>query len=249
MSGGAGVAAEAPAGAPAAASSASAADPLVAGEAIDKLLAANNKKRKYPEPGFAVDRSGAVGGRGSYSNAFKVKAAEFTRALCEDGKPVGNTGAAKVLGVSKKRIIAWVKEEGKLKGLIQAKPKLSKAKSLNVGVAASTADVDQALEDYINEKRKQHRGCGNAEVMNKLLEIKADALGGLGPTATTEEALQFRNKFNGWYKRFRARRGHSIRRRTSVGQNSHNGADGNGVGHSSAEASEGSQGARWPTLR
>ena len=45
----------------------SAADPLAAGEAIDELLAANDghersNKRKYPEPGFVVDRSGPVGG-------------------------------------------------------------------------------------------------------------------------------------------------------------------------------------------
>ena len=48
-----------------------AADPLAAGEDIDKLLAANDdhestKKRKYHEPGFAVERSGPAGGRGSY---------------------------------------------------------------------------------------------------------------------------------------------------------------------------------------
>ena len=56
---------------------ASAADPLAA-EAMDELLAANDhessKKRKYPEPGFAVERSGPAGGRGSYTTAFKLKA-------------------------------------------------------------------------------------------------------------------------------------------------------------------------------
>ena len=189
----------------------SAADPLAAGEAIDELLAANDghersNKRKYPEPGFVVDRSGPVGGRGSYTNAFKLKAAEFTRVRCADGNPVGNHGASKVLGVAKKRIVMWVKEEAKLKSLIEATPKLSRAKSLNVGVAASTADVDQALEDYINEQRKQHLGCGNAEIMNKLLEIKPDALGGLPATATPKEAEEFRAKFNNWYQRFRKRR-------------------------------------------
>ena len=61
----------------------SAADPLAAGETIDELLAANNdhessKKRKYPEPGFAVERSGPAGGRGCYTMAFKLKAAAFT---------------------------------------------------------------------------------------------------------------------------------------------------------------------------
>jgi len=207
----------------AAPAAASAADPLAAGEAIDEMLAANDShersnKRKYPEPDFAVERSGSRGGRGSYTNAFKLKAAAFTRVRCADGNPVGNNGAAKVLGIAKKRIITWVKEEAKLKGLIEATPKLSRAKSLNPGNEASTADVDQTLEDYINEQRKHHRGCGSAEVMNKLLEVKPDALGGLPATATPKEAEQFRAKFNNWYQRFRKRRGFSIRRRTSVGQ-------------------------------
>ena len=68
----------------AAPAAASAADPLAAVEAIDELLAANDdhessKKRKYPEPGFAIERSGPAGGRGSYTIAFKLKAAAFTR--------------------------------------------------------------------------------------------------------------------------------------------------------------------------
>ena len=54
------------AAAAAAAPAAPAADPLAAGEAFDELLAANDdhessKKRKYPEPGFAVERSGPAG--------------------------------------------------------------------------------------------------------------------------------------------------------------------------------------------
>ena len=58
----------------------------------------------------------------SYSIGDKVKAAGFTRVLCEDGKPVGNHGAAKVLGVNKRRIIEWGREEEKLKGKMNAKP-------------------------------------------------------------------------------------------------------------------------------
>ena len=50
----------------AAPAAASVADPSAAGEAIDELLAANDdhkssKKRKYPEPDFAVERSGPAG--------------------------------------------------------------------------------------------------------------------------------------------------------------------------------------------
>ena len=118
----------------------------------------------------------------------------------------------------KKRIIEWVKAEAKLKGLVGTTPKVSRAKSLNAGKEASTADVDQALEDYINEQRKEHRGCGSAEVMNNLLDITPDALGALHANATTKEAEGFRARFNNWYQCFRRRRHFCIRRRTSVGQ-------------------------------
>ena len=105
-----------------------------------------------------------------------------------DGKPRGGTSSRR----SKKRIIEWVKAEAKLKGLVGTTPKVSHAKSLNAGKEASTADVDQALEDYINEQRKEHRGCGSAEVMNNLLEITPDALGALHANATTKDAEEFR---------------------------------------------------------
>ena len=74
-----------------------------------------------------------------------------------------------------------MKAEAKLKGWVGTTPRVSRAKSLNAGKEASNADVDQALEDYINEQRNEHRGCGSAEVMNKLLEIKPDALGAYPP--------------------------------------------------------------------
>ena len=54
--------------------------------------------------------------------------------------------------------------------------------------------------------------------MNKLLEIKPDALGGLPANATPTEAEEFRARFNNWYQRFRRRWQFSIRWRTSVGQ-------------------------------
>ena len=65
---------------------------------------------------------------------------------------MGNHGAARGFGVAKKRVIEWVKAEEKLKGLVETTPKVSRAKSFNAGKEASTADVDQALEDYINEQ-------------------------------------------------------------------------------------------------
>ena len=142
------------------------ADPLAAGEAIDELLAVNDAhseyhaKRKYPDPGFEVERFGRIGGRGSYTLRFKLRAVEFTRAVCEDGDPVGKTGAGRVLGVDRKRTISWVQDEDKIKALVKLQPKRAGAKPLNAGLQASTTDVEQALEDYNNEQRKEHRGCG-----------------------------------------------------------------------------------------
>ena len=83
----------------------------------------------------------------------------------------------------------WLRDEEKLKSKINANPKLSKAKQVYAGVTASTADIEEALEDYINDQRKQHRGCGSKEVVNKLLELKPDALSGLPATARPQEAL------------------------------------------------------------
>ena len=124
---------------------------MAAGEAIDELLAANDdhessQKRKYPEPGFAVERSWTAGWRESSTIAFKLKVAAFTRVRCADGSSDETDGAARVLGAAKMRIIAWVKADAKLKGLVETTPKVSRAKSLNAGKEASTADVDQALE-------------------------------------------------------------------------------------------------------
>ena len=94
-----------------------------------------------------------------------------------DGQPVGNAGAAKVLGVNRKRIIMWLRDKEKLKSKINANPKLTKVKRVHAGVTASTADIEEVLNDYINK----HRGCGSNEVMNKLLELKPDTLAGCQP--------------------------------------------------------------------
>lgn len=63
-------------------------------------------------------------------------------------------------------------------------------------------------------------------MLNKLLELKSDALGDLPVTATPDETAKFNQKFGSWYQRFRRRRGFSIRRRTSLGQRLPTGHDG-----------------------
>ena len=151
------------------------ADTLAAGEAIDELLAVSDAHPKYHakhkclDPGFEVERFGRAGGRGSYTLRFKLRAVEFTRAVCEGGNPVGKTGAGRVLGVDRKRIISWIQDEDKIETLVKLQPKRAGAKSLNAGLQASTTNVEQALVDYINEQRKEHRGCGKNEVMKKVL--------------------------------------------------------------------------------
>ena len=103
--------------------------------------------------------------------------AAFTQILCADGHTVGNAGAAKVLRVDRKRIIMWFRDEEKLISKINASHKLSKAEQVRTGGTALTADIEEALDDYISKQRKQHRGFGSKEAMNKLLELKplADA--------------------------------------------------------------------------
>ena len=54
----------------------------------------------------------------------------------------------------------WLCGEKELKSKINANPKLSKAEQVHARVTDSTADIEEALDDYINEQRKQHRGCG-----------------------------------------------------------------------------------------
>lgn len=128
-----------------------AADPLASGEAIDEMLAANDppgphNKRKYPDPGFDVERSGGQGKRGSYTIRFKLKAAAFTRAICPDGQPVGNNGAAKVLKVDRKRIISWVREEEEMKGKVDANPAVGRAKSISTNpITAAAKEVEAKL--------------------------------------------------------------------------------------------------------
>ncbi|CAB1117081.1 unnamed protein product [Ectocarpus sp. CCAP 1310/34] len=175
-------------------------DPKASGEAIDEMLAANDpdsKKRKNPEPGFPTERSGAVGKKGSYPVGSKLKAVAFTRVVCEDGKPVRNSGAAKVLVVLRRRIVEWVRDEESLRANVSANPKLSKAKQIHAGGKASTADIEEALVEFINDQRKHHVGCAKPK---------------------PEGALAFKSKFKSWYQRFRKRNKLSIRRRISVDQ-------------------------------
>ena len=61
---------------------------------------AESTKRMYPDPGFGIERPGGVA-RGTYTVRTILRAVEYTRVLRADGKPVGNTEAARVLRVDK----------------------------------------------------------------------------------------------------------------------------------------------------
>ncbi|CAB1114542.1 unnamed protein product [Ectocarpus sp. CCAP 1310/34] len=94
---------------------------------------------------------------------------------------------------TERRIVEWVRDEESLRANVSANPKLSKAKQIHAGGKASTADIEEARVEFINDQRKHHVGCAG-------------------------EALAFKSKFKSWYQRFRKRNKFSIRRRTSVGQ-------------------------------
>ena len=76
-----------------------------AGESIDEMGLPSNdeptnksRKRVYPVPEFTTKKVTGHGAKASYSIASKLKTVEFSKMLCPDGKAVGNTCAAKVLG-------------------------------------------------------------------------------------------------------------------------------------------------------
>ena len=66
-----------------------------------------------------------------------------------------------------------MKAETKFKGMVGTTSKVSRAKSLDAGKEASTADVDQALEDYYNEQRNEHRGCAKRRGHEQAAEDQA----------------------------------------------------------------------------
>lgn len=75
-------------------------------------------RRDYPEPGFNLIKHVGPGGRCSYELTTKVRIVEYTRAVCEDGYPVGVRGVSYVFGIAAKRIRGWLKEEKKKKAAI-----------------------------------------------------------------------------------------------------------------------------------
>lgn len=97
-------------------------------EKTPQISSGKSRKRKYPPVDFSIDRV-AGSTRSSYHAAKKILAVEYSRRICEDGKPVGNAGTAKMLNVDKKRIIEWVQKEGEIAaGLLQAPPAAEKPK-------------------------------------------------------------------------------------------------------------------------
>ena len=110
------------------------------------------RQRVYPEPDFPIERLGLVGGKGSYPIRFKLNTAAFTRVLCEDGQRVGNSGASKVLKVDRARIVEWVRKEEQLRGKVSPNPELAKARQVHPGSKPPTANIEEALGDYVNDQ-------------------------------------------------------------------------------------------------
>lgn len=163
-----------------------------------------SRKRDYPEAGFTMERLGSTK-RGSYPTSAKLKAVEFSRKPCSDGRPVGHIGAAKVLGVDKRRIIEWTKDETKLKAHVKNIKGADKHRSVNAGRTADTAEVEEKLRDWISFMREGHRGVVRRDVLIKVLQLKPNACGGL-PSSSDSAAMQkFNRRFDKWYARFRKR--------------------------------------------
>ena len=156
--------------------------------------------------------------KASYSIAFKMKGVDFSKMLCPDGKAVRNTGAAKVLGADKKCIIEWSKLEVELDKGTKKSKRAEKIRKQKPGRKASTAEVEEELCEYINIQRKQHLGVGRHEVLNKLMKLKSDALGGLSKGDNPEEVENFDHRVNKCYSGFRKWHNFLIRYRTSVGE-------------------------------
>lgn len=60
--------------------------------------------------------------------------------------------------------------------MIKLQPKRLIAETLHARVPALTADIDQALEDFISGQLKEHYSHGKNEVMNDLLEMKSSGI-------------------------------------------------------------------------
>lgn len=80
-----------------------------------------------------MGRVSAGGKRAGHPEAAKLKIVEYAHR-----KPVGNTGAAKALGIDKKRITEWAKNEKQIKSFIDSKG-VGKSRSVGAGPSCSTA--------------------------------------------------------------------------------------------------------------
>lgn len=170
------------------------------------------RRRDYPKAGFTMERLGGKK-RGSYPLSAKLNTVEFSRQLCSDGRPVGRTGAAKVLGVDKKRITEWIKDETKLKAHVENSTKgADKCRSVNPGRAAYTAEVEENLRDWIRVMHEEHHGVVRQEVLDKVLQLKPNTCGGLPSSSDPTALRKFNRRFDKWYARFRKRHMLSIRR-------------------------------------
>ena len=123
-----------------------------------------------------------------------------------------------MLDVDKKRIIDWSKKEAELDKEAKKSKRAGKIRKLHPGRKASITEVEEELCEYINIQRKQNLGMGKREVLNKLMEFKPDALGGLPKSDNPEEVEKNYHRVNKRYSGFHKRYNFSIRRRTSVGQ-------------------------------
>ena len=124
--------------------------------------------------------------------------------LSPNGKAVDRTSATKMIGVATKRIIEWSKQEAELGKEAKKYKRAGQIRKIHPGRQASTDEVEEELCEYIDIQPKQHLGVGRREILNKLMELKPDALGGLPKGDNPEEVKSFDHRVNKWYSAFLA---------------------------------------------
>jgi hypothetical protein len=183
------------------------------------------KERNYPAPGFTLGaRSNNEGELDGYTVAEKLKAVAYARVLCADGQPVGKKGAATALRVNLANIKQWCGDEAKLK--VAADSGLGTKKKQHSGPAPSSAEIDSAKVDFVNECRKDKLAVTRHDIINKALQLDSKFLGGQPSAADGPAAELWMGMFEAWYGRWRHRNALSVRRVTSAGRKAPEGYEG-----------------------
>ena len=136
--------------------------------------------------------------RQSYPASFKLK-------VITEAENTSNHAASRTFKVSRGSIISWYKDKQKLQ-------ELPRRKRTNRGRAASFVALEQVLQQWNEDKRRQGFIVTRAMIRFEALKLKTTA-----EFNTLAGINQFRAS-NGWLQRFMNRYGLSVRARTKIAQ-------------------------------